>query len=104
MRLLSLAVSLADVLLYSQGSVLDSQLSLSQDAHTVPMSDADAADDVPLTKNDAWHVITSYFDEKGLVRQQLDRSERWEPCTGQGTAVRGFLWKLEARSTAHCAF
>lgn len=31
-------------------------------------------DEVPLTKNDAWHVITAYFDEKGLVRQQLDRS------------------------------
>jgi hypothetical protein len=68
------------------------------------MSDADAADDVPLTKNDAWHVITSYFDEKGLVRQQLDRSEWEEPRTGQTPRRAVGLWKLEARSTARCAF
>ncbi len=26
-----------------------------------------------LTRGDVWPVITAYFDEKGLVRQQLDR-------------------------------
>jgi len=28
--------------------------------------------DDEITKNDAWPIITAYFDEKGLVRQQLD--------------------------------
>ena len=26
----------------------------------------------PPSQEDAWTVITSFFDEKGLVRQQLD--------------------------------
>lgn len=47
--------------------------SLSADApREVDAAMADAEEE-QLTKNDAWHVITSYFDEKGLVRQQLDR-------------------------------
>lgn len=29
-------------------------------------------DDVPVTQEDAWAVISAYFEEKGLVRQQLD--------------------------------
>ena len=29
-------------------------------------------DDVEITQDDSWHIISSYFKEKGLVRQQLD--------------------------------
>ena len=29
-------------------------------------------DDEEITQEDAWSVISAYFDEKGLVRQQLD--------------------------------
>jgi hypothetical protein len=29
-------------------------------------------DSMPVTQEDAWAVISAYFDEKGLVRQQLD--------------------------------
>lgn len=46
------------------------------DGDAMAMSDTGVGgptdDEDQLTKNDAWHVITSYFDEKGLVRQQLD--------------------------------
>jgi hypothetical protein len=29
--------------------------------------------DEPITQEDAWQVISSYFAEKGLVRQQLGK-------------------------------
>lgn len=29
-------------------------------------------EDAPIEENDVWVVISSYFDSKGLVRQQLD--------------------------------
>ena len=29
-------------------------------------------DDEEITQEDSWHVISSFFDEKGLVRQQLE--------------------------------
>ena len=35
-------------------------------------ADIDAYDDLPVTQEDAWSVISAYFEEKGLVRQQLD--------------------------------
>lgn len=34
--------------------------------------DEDEEDNGPITRADAWTVIKAYFDEKGLVRQQLD--------------------------------
>ena len=36
-----------------------------------------------LNKNDAWHVITAYFAEKGLVRQQLDSFDQFIENTMQ---------------------
>src|ERR1700722_14327508 len=36
-----------------------------------------------LNKNDAWHVITAYFAEKGLVRQQLDSFDEFIQNTMQ---------------------
>ena len=30
-----------------------------------------------ITQEDAWAVITSYFEEKGLVRQQLDSFDQF---------------------------
>ena len=32
----------------------------------------DWEEDEEITQEDAWSVISAYFDEKGLVRQQLD--------------------------------
>lgn len=32
----------------------------------------DDGDDGEITQEDAWAVITAFFEEKGLVRQQLD--------------------------------
>ena len=45
-------------------------MDISNDPSYAPQS-MDGDDEV--IKTDAWHVITSYFQEKGLVRQQLDR-------------------------------
>ena len=43
--------------------------------HAVPDEDGAGSmdlDDLPVTQEDAWAVISAYFEEKGLVRQQLD--------------------------------
>jgi hypothetical protein len=44
-----------------------------------PLLDWSGADDLlagastaPISQVDAWAVVRGYFDEKGLVRQQLD--------------------------------
>lgn len=34
-------------------------------------------DDSPITQLDSWTVIKAYFDEKGLVRQQLDSFDQF---------------------------
>jgi DNA-directed RNA polymerase II subunit RPB2 len=36
-----------------------------------------------ITQEDAWAVITSYFEEKGLVRQQLDSFDEFIQNTMQ---------------------
>ena len=38
---------------------------------------AEEVDDAPVTQEDAWAVISGYFDEKGLVRQQLDSFDKF---------------------------
>ena len=49
--------------------------------------DADEAymeeDEQEINAEDAWSVITSYFDEKGLVRQQLDSFDEFIQNTMQ---------------------
>lgn len=38
-----------------------------------PMSDTESDQELlEITQQDCWEVISTYFDEKGLVRQQLD--------------------------------
>src|SRR5271163_583210 len=37
----------------------------------------------PITEDDAWTVISSYFEEKGLVRQQLDSFDEFVHNTMQ---------------------
>lgn len=69
------ADDLADGVSQSQGDGGFTQSSTQMDdGSQLASAAAGLEDEVPLTKNDAWHVITAYFDEKGLVRQQLDRS------------------------------
>eukprot|EP00959_Pyramimonas_sp_CCMP1952_P161417 3375487-Pyramimonas_sp.AAC.4 len=36
-----------------------------------------------ITQEDAWSVITAYFEEKGLVRQQLDSFDEFIQNTMQ---------------------
>merc|ERR1719183_2916316 len=40
-------------------------------------------DDLPVTQEDAWAVISAYFREKGLVRQQLDSFDEFVQNTMQ---------------------
>ena len=40
-------------------------------------------DSVPVTQEDAWAVISAYFEEKGLVRQQLDSFDEFIQNTMQ---------------------
>ena len=40
-------------------------------------------DDEDITQEDAWAVISSYFEEKGLVRQQLDSFDEFIQNTMQ---------------------
>lgn len=40
-------------------------------------------DDMPVTQEDAWAVISAYFEEKGLVRQQLDSFDEFIQNTMQ---------------------
>lgn len=48
------------------------------------MDDVDEDDDEPLTnQEDVWHVIRAFFDEKGLVHQQLDSFNQFVRATLQ---------------------
>ena len=40
-------------------------------------------DDEEITQEDAWAVISAYFEEKGLVRQQLDSFDEFIQNTMQ---------------------
>ena len=40
-------------------------------------------DSMPVTQEDAWAVISAYFEEKGLVRQQLDSFDEFIQNTMQ---------------------
>lgn len=40
-------------------------------------------DDAAIEQEDCWTVITSFFDEKGLVRQQLDSFDEFIQNTMQ---------------------
>ena len=37
------------------------------------IDDEDEYEDVPINQEDCWEVISAYFEEKGLVRQQVRR-------------------------------
>ncbi|RWW10449.1 hypothetical protein GW17_00026007 [Ensete ventricosum] len=41
-------------------------------------------EDEEITQEDAWAVISAYFEEKGLVRQQLDSFDEFISTTMQG--------------------
>mmetsp|Transcript_3964 Transcript_3964/g.9690 ORF Transcript_3964/g.9690 Transcript_3964/m.9690 type:complete len:1241 (-) Transcript_3964:119-3841(-) len=45
--------------------------------------DDDNMDDLPVTQEDSWAVISAYFAEKGLVRQQLDSFDEFVQNTMQ---------------------
>nr|CAB3493885.1 unnamed protein product [Digitaria exilis] len=45
--------------------------------------DAELRDDEEITQDDAWAVISAYFEEKGLVRQQLDSFDEFIQNTMQ---------------------
>lgn len=43
----------------------------------------EARDEEEITQEDAWAVISAYFEEKGLVRQQLDSFDEFIQNTMQ---------------------
>lgn len=43
----------------------------------------DQQEEAPINQEDAWAVISSYFDDKGLVRQQLDSYNEFTSNTMQ---------------------
>lgn len=45
--------------------------------------DEDVEDDTEITQEDCWTVITSFFEQKGLVRQQLDSFDEFVQNTMQ---------------------
>lgn len=45
--------------------------------------DAEVDGDEDITQEDAWAVISAYFEEKGLVRQQLDSFDEFIQNTMQ---------------------
>ena len=47
-------------------------------------------DDMPITQEDAWAAISAYFEEKGLVRQQLDSIDEFIQNAGVGGRFRGY--------------
>ena len=47
-----------------------------------PGGEGAGAEGPPITQDDAWAVVNSYFRERGLVRQQLDRCAR-APAAGR---------------------
>ena len=49
----------------------DEQMLLDAGLAGLPEGEEDL-EDAEINQEDAWAVITSYFQEKGLVRQQLD--------------------------------
>jgi DNA-directed RNA polymerase II subunit RPB2 len=57
----------------------------SQDAYAYeePLADIDEDDYDEITQEDCWTVISSFFDEKGLVRQQLDSFDEFVQNTMQ---------------------
>lgn len=66
-------VCVDDLSMSDAGTVASQQQFYSQDSMDTGVDHHEEDEEDALTKNDAWHVINSYFDEKGLVRQQLDR-------------------------------
>lgn len=47
------------------------------------MEEDEEGDDEEITQDDAWAVISAYFEEKGLVRQQLDSFDEFIQNTMQ---------------------
>ncbi|KAH6570688.1 hypothetical protein BASA50_007621 [Batrachochytrium salamandrivorans] len=62
---------------------LSSQLGAVEDTAYGLESDYDHFGDDDITQEDCWTVITSFFDEKGLVRQQLDSFDEFIQNTMQ---------------------
>jgi DNA-directed RNA polymerase II subunit RPB2 len=46
-------------------------------------ADGDPEQQEEITQDDAWAVISAYFEEKGLVRQQLDSFDEFIQNTMQ---------------------
>jgi len=90
----------------ASGDVLSSQMSDIQASQLYTQHPAAPPVDEmaeELTKNDAWHVITSYFLEKGLVRQQLDRCvSTTRAQAARATPQRGSAAATNQRGGSFC--
>ena len=53
------------------------------ESHMMMIDDDEDEDEEEITQEDAWAVISAYFEEKGLVRQQLDSFDEFIQNTMQ---------------------
>lgn len=60
---------------------MDGEEEFDHDHYHDPQEENDDDDDI--TQEDAWAVISAYFEEKGLVRQQLDSFDEFIQNTMQ---------------------
>ena len=67
----------------SQDTIID------EPYQTQPYDEDDEEDDSEFTQEDCWTVISSFFDEKGLVRQQLDSFDEFVQNTMQELVDEG---------------
>ena len=54
-----------------------------EDEYDPTVVEEEEDDDEEITQEDAWAVISAYFEEKGLVRQQLDSFDEFIQNTMQ---------------------
>ncbi|CAO3695807.1 unnamed protein product [Rhizopus microsporus] len=61
--------------------VMDDSYMMAENEYFLP--DYQMYEDEPITQEDCWTVIGSFFEEKGLVRQQLDSFDEFVQNTMQ---------------------
>lgn len=58
-------------------------MDLEEEYYEPAYNEEEEDDDEDITQEDAWAVISAYFEEKGLVRQQLDSFDEFIQNTMQ---------------------
>jgi DNA-directed RNA polymerase beta subunit len=61
----------------------DDAMEEEEEAAAAAEEDDENDENIPVTQEDSWAVISAYFQEKGLVRQQLDSFDEFIQNTMQ---------------------